>query len=511
MALAPYFSRVRDSVLGLTTVDSDELNGMLAGTVVAVEVSSNVLDDHCRREGALLLVNLLARLYPRLTINGPSEFTSDAGALASRINPEIDVEVSSSSQVATVRVGFAVSDADVVVDASGWTATVDREPTGAAASSFATQAAACLGAGELFRSVFAPYLGTRSRGGAQDGEFRLTTADVTPAILDGISIGQHHLAGAGAIGQSCVAALIASPVTGSITIVDPEHIELSNLQRYVLSDPSDVGTLKVDLAAARLAAAGWGVEPVPTVWGADVRSAPGQRSVLVALDSGRDRIAVAAGLHSALYNAFTQPADLGWSRHENYGVEPCLACLYLPDRLKPSDDELIAAAIGQHRLRILGYLTSRVPIGVPLPQLPDVADIPKPPAAEAWGLTSLLNDLILSGVIPTDQASNWAGKPLGALYSDGICGGALVSSSLARNDDVTVPVAHQSALAGIMLAFQAVAASVPELRECRPAAIEGRLDMFAGLPQIVERPRQRTPRCLCSDADFLSAARSFIA
>ena len=42
------------------------------------------------------------------------------------------------------------------------------------------------------------------------------------------------------------------------------------------------------------------------------------------------RIGIQAGLPLRIYNAFTGPLDLGWSRHERFGDEPCLACLYWP-------------------------------------------------------------------------------------------------------------------------------------------------------------------------------------
>jgi len=70
-------------------------------------------------------------------------------------------------------------------------------------------------------------------------------------------------------------------------------------------------------------------------------------TVLAALDTPEARIAVQAGLPEHVYNAWTQPADLGWSRHEAFGTQPCLVCLYWPDRRQPSQHELIADALGQ--------------------------------------------------------------------------------------------------------------------------------------------------------------------
>jgi hypothetical protein len=75
-----------------------------------------------------------------------------------------------------------------------------------------------------------------------------------------------------------------------------------------------------------------------------------------------------------------------------------------------------------------------------------------------------------------------------------------------RERDVLVPLAHQSAMAGVLLVLQLLTAVHPDLRAIRPAAIEGRFDVLAGLPQVLARPRQRAHRCLCDDVDFQAHA-----
>ena len=69
-----------------------------------------------------------------------------------------------------------------------------------------------------------------------------------------------------------------------------------------------------------------------------------------------------------------------------------------------------------------------------------------------------------------------------------------------------MPRAHQSALAGIMLATTYAAGSLRELQSHRPPQIEARLDLTRGFPQMLTRPRTRTAGCLCSDAFYRNAA-----
>ena len=103
----------------------------------------------------------------------------------------------------------------------------------------------------------------------------------------------------------------------------------------------------------------------------------------------------------------------------------------------------------------------------------------------------------------------WAACRLDELYRDGVCGGALLglaAGGVARQ--VLVPLAHQSALAGVLLAVQLIAAAHPKLRWLRPDAIEGRYDVLAGLHQVLAHPRRPARGCLCADLDFRAAYRT---
>jgi hypothetical protein len=98
----------------------------------------------------------------------------------------------------------------------------------------------------------------------------------------------------------------------------------------------------------------------------------------------------------------------------------------------------------------------------------------------------------------------WRNRPVADLYQEGICGGALLETKIGDvPHEALVPLAHQSALAGIMLAVQLLAANEPALREHRSVETEGRYDVLAGPPQILGRLRERTEGCVCSDAVFL--------
>ena len=564
MALPTFFDRVADSLRPVAEVDPDSLREKLEGVDIQLELAGH---DPAVRGAFMLAANLAARLYPQIElaadarVSDATELLEQAREVVLAINPVATVHIrparTTSRNAHTIRdekrerhvrlrlgtLDFGAKDLqtghvgdEVVVIARGWEVLVD--PIGPFDSdtpghSLAWLAAAAIGMAEVFRCVFADELGERGRRMPQPGGLNLLTSrqvDAADGLLDAesfsalptgsIDIGNVSLIGAGAIGQAAAFALAHLKVSGRLQVVDPEIVTLSNLQRYLLTDATSVGASKVDLvrdaltsgAAAnrkfdigRSSGSSLEVQPITGRWGDLVEHLEAD-TVLVALDTAKDRIAVAGTLPQRAYNAWTQVADLGWSRHEQFGDRPCLACLYYPDRVRPSEHELISQALDQPQLRILAYLTYNIAIGYPLPGVPTVADLSPPDGFERWTQVSLLEDLISAGVVGETERSQWGNSTIGNLYRDGICaGGLLPVGDLAG--EVIVPLAHQSAFAGIMLVAEVIWASTPHLAGQRDTSIEHRYDVLRGFPQISARPRQRTPNCFCSDPVYLAASK----
>jgi hypothetical protein len=503
--------RLLDRVLDATTplmagLDRDLVLAKLEGSSVALHASP-LAEREPDRAGFLLAANLAARLYPRILLSGPPELLDAAEREIVLINPRSEVLRETQSGIASL--GFQMEpneEVTVSVAASRWDVFIDHEvPRGIKAPAApAALFAAALGMSELFRAVFAEELSQRGRNDSQEGALNLITLGEPEPSLNiptAPDLGEFRLVGLGAIGQAAAHALACSGVKGTMLSIDPERVELSNLQRYVLSRESDIGRSKVDLLGERLRDSAIQVVPLATEWHAGLVEA--QLPTLTALDSAEVRIGVQASLPGPIYNAWTQPADIGFSRHENFGEDACLACLYWPEHELPGRHEQIAAAFGQHPLRILGYLIRQMPVGLPLPPggIPQIPGVELPPDADKWLTSPLIDDIAASA--GADQLAAWRDRPLGDLYQEGICGGALLSLGIGEAPrEVLVPLAHQSVLAGVMLAVQLIAAQVPELRAARSAEGEGRYDVLAGLPQRLARPRQPSPQCLCRDSVF---------
>jgi hypothetical protein len=506
---APRFlARVADAVGPLLGMRGQQLADRLDVTVGLRAVGRDV-----PAMGFAFTANLLARLYPRIALSAPVELADMARAKALAINPACELlETGSAADAWITWADEPVANA-VTVWASGCNVGLDTplEDFGPPEAAAALLAAA-LGVGELFRTIFAVELGPRGRRGATPFAFNLVTlGDPQPvsAQLEGIAIGRVALAGAGAVGQAAALTLVESGARGHVVVVDPEAVELSNLQRYVLTEDRHVGAQKTKLVAERLRAAGLVTNAVDRRWSAE--TAGGKLdAVLVALDTERDRIRVASSLPGPIYNAWTQEVDLGWSRHEAFGKDPCLACLHWPSGPRPHLHETIARELGQHPLRVLAYLVGRLPAGVPVPgeRIPVTPLIPTPPEATEWTVRSILDDVARTGGVDPAQLSAWRERPLPDFHREAVCAGALLELDLhADRHPTLVPLAHQSAIAGVMLAVQLLVARHPALRRLRVTAPEARLDVLADLPQILPRPRERTAGCICSDEDFLAVTR----
>lgn len=512
MTLPPFLTRIQNAAGPLVGgLGESELGDRLRDCSLLLEIDADAAADPGHRAAFLLAANLGARFYPHLSLDAPDDLTQAATDLARTINSGCEFDLPSGRTNTLSWRGGEPSAARVTVSAEGWNLSIDgTDPAPAGANPLAAMAAAALSIGELFRALFADLL---PHGRHEPSPFTvnvLTLADASPAppVPDSVELGTIHLAGCGAIGQAFVAALRELPVTGTLVAVDHDSLDEGNLQRYVLSASADVNTAKPALIARALADHRLAVETVEGRWGEDERTGPGQQTVVSALDSKQGRIELQAGLPKEIFNAWTQPEDIGVSRHQAFGSDPCLACLGWPKHARPSESQVIADALGEHELRVLLYLGHDTPVGQPLALelLQPTGRLALPEHAAAWSQRSLLVDLIERYQLPPEQSERLGVLPVRALYRDTVCAGMLIEHAGDRRvADVSVPLAHQSALAGILLATWLFVDRVPALRALRASATQARYDVLRGGEQEWPRNRNREERCLCSDPDFRDA------
>lgn len=493
MAIARFFDRVHAAAGRHLALDRDSLAAALGERVVAVHCGREVeADGESPRWLAELLVNLLARLYPRLALAAPDATRTRLESLARAINPAIEIvsgEVVATAVVVVGTVEGAPLDA-LHPRADGWVARLlratDPKPWGPA-NPYAAAAAASFAASEVFRTVFRDRLAAP----ALARDVHLSLLDFGEEVGADRPLAMAHLGEVAflGLGAVCNAALWTLARHPGLAMkgwgVDPEAVELSNLQRYVLAVDSDESLAKTELALRTLADTGIVLEPRREALEAFADSFPESftvPTVCVSVDNVEGRRAAQALLPRLLVNGWTSDGGLGASWHEFDREVACLACLYQPHGVGLSQTELVADALGLDRVRGAELWIRGEPPG-------------------AQDLQTIATHLGLGD----DVVAAWRGKPLTELYTGLICGAAGVDLQ-GRGHAEAVPLAHQSALAGVLLAAELVKRSDPALAVfAQSEPLVAWDNVLWPPPRQWRRPREREPRCFCSDRDYQSA------
>jgi hypothetical protein len=102
------------------------------------------------------------------------------------------------------------------------------------------------------------------------------------------------------------------------------------------------------------------------------------------------------------------------------------------------------------------------------------------------------------GVHVTDLEP-WRGKRLGDLYTDVVCGAVpLDVTGVGRIE--TVPLAHQSVLAGVLMAAELLKRTNAKLAAMsEPEPLVSWDDVLRPPPRIWRKPRAREKGCICGD------------
>lgn len=482
MALPDYFDRnaiaAAQAIAGL---DKDRLAHQLDRFNVGVTLGADA-DTNEGRALADLLIRLLCRLYPRVTIRGARQLVAPLEALAHAINPRIE---SGGEPTIDVIIGSPrlrrSSATRIFAGSTGWVGHLSTRPVtvGNSTNPFGAGVAACLAAANVFRHAF---LANPDADRSVSVSALAAGESADRMQLRGVA-GQLILVGAGAIGSAAAWSLARVPMRGELHIVDHERVDLGNLQRYVMTLRPDVEAPKSRLLADQFDGA-MTAKPFELDL-ASFLQANGyeHQRMLLALDSARDRRAAQASLPRWIANAWTQPGDLGVSAHD-FLTGACVSCLYLPDKPSSNEDQIVADALGvPDRIQEVRTLLFR---GDGTPR-------------------ALLEAIAAARTIELERLLPFEGRPVRSLYVEGFCGGAVIPLGEigSPRSDVHVPLAHQSALAGVLLAAAAVRNVLGGVGGSRIT----QLDVLKALPAQLTRPAAKSGsgRCICQDADYQGA------
>lgn len=265
---------------------------------VEIHVDPEFSEDVTIQRMVLLVANLTARwarkirvLTPEVKLAAPLRVHGDE-SLDCRIKREMseadpfgdfkvgDIGASDSNSL-RLYIGpcarCALTQADYVIDASGWTVLGRRgnsidEYLRDTATAPAAGLAAAIGSADLFKRAIghAPneWVGRVkwcTWNHLDDGGGSCAVAPGIPIALD---LGDLLIAGIGAIGSALLYILSWMPLEGHVTALDRDFVEASNLNRSPLFTAFDAATSmsKVDVARAALSSLGIEVEAVEGTW-----------------------------------------------------------------------------------------------------------------------------------------------------------------------------------------------------------------------------------------------------
>lgn len=508
MALARYFDK---SLLAGSAVlqgfDPAAFANVLEKHVVGLSWDRAVAASPAGRVALEMSVELLARLYPTLLLEARGEGADALRPVLAERAREINALVSFAEPgAATVRICLGQAEVSALSEArtfhigyDGWIARLSSTlpiASGQGSNPFGAAAGACLGVANVFRHVFQAQLPA----GEPDGEveFSVLTLDPledklsNPALTD-TDLREAFLVGAGAVGSAAVWTLARVPaLSGTLHLIDPEKLDLTNVQRYTGTAERDVDSVKVELAAAALAESALEVHAHPCDWGEFLHERDDWRldRIAVAVDSARDRVHVQGALPRWIANAWTQPDNVGISRHRFDGEEACLACLYIPESVQRSEDEIIASALGMSGRPALGRIRALLHRATPLDE-------------------AFVRDAATCMSVDPDLLLDFVGQTLRKFYSGAICSGMVMRlGGHAEAPRAEIPLAFQSAMAGVLLAAELVA-EAGALR-LAPLPTTTVLNLLRPLGTVLSAPRRKAGMgaCICEDPDYLRSYRA---
>ena len=405
-----------------------------------------------RSAGPLLgeaLGDLLGRFWHSIDVGGSSA-AADAAADAARVSADA---CGTAGRAAARRswdppYDFAIgigepvpagsAKASVTVGASGWRACAGPQAfLGADANPVGPLAAASIAAAEALKSVFAI--------GAERGASPLPEPyewdawfgahGAAPPGTAGLDLGEVHAFGIGAVSHALLWALERWPgtVTGTLRLVDPDAYDAGNPQRYMGTARGDIGRPKAVAAAARLVRAHPNLDAIP--YEADMNGYFAEhdpdcrvRTALCGLDSREGRRQLGLKLPLAVVNMWTSEFHAGASTFSLDGdAQPCILCAYpepaggggvVPDEASAIHSEL----------------------GLPPPRVRYLLDS---------GRSITESDARTISAATGVRAADIQLKPVRSVRTEMCATGTIAAPRGPSREDVHVPLAFASAMAGL--------------------------------------------------------------
>lgn len=457
-------------------------------------VVGDTAENQPAREAAILLVNLLCRMFPVIALAGDPAMLDELRALMRNIDPAVRVVEDATFTVCVNRAYDGAGEA-IHLGAQGWRASVSHQEIGVApgAAIFSALVAACLGAWEVVRRMLGEHLGGRKWEMPHFGlnllsyEAEDPLAPAEDAAVREVRLPKSYLIGAGALGHAIAYAVHRVPLLrAEIEIVDNREVKDDTAQRYIWQFHGDAGTRKAALLASRLQKDGLQVSARDMHYVeflAHCKTDLDLDVMLVAVDTPQVRALMQGALPRMIINGWTDNGEMGVTRHGFLGDYACLSCLYgKTEKEAVSEAQVIARAFRglDQRRNIAQMIIENQPL--------DAEDIA----------------VISQGTgIAIERLQVYVGKTAQSAYQGVYCSGMLAATPEGGVQDVPLP--FMSALVGTLQALELVKEGDPALSQ---HALQSRLHFaVASRPDLPLAPLKKRDGCICSDRDYLGAYR----
>lgn len=460
MGLAKYFSKDLLAINRLIKVDQDIVIQRLNETVVRICFDDDAVNS---KEGNCcidLLIRFLARFYPKIILQDcsgkNSGYIKELEMLAKKINGKIEFISDKKNSTYNIIVGNVRKKKlskvnSFYLGSDNWIFKYSRtkkQKFGNTDNPFGSGMAACLVAANLFRDIFKDFQGIDTL----DEDVTLSSYNLDFTKLENpkfkrIKFDDAVIAGLGAVGNGLLWSLSQiDDLEGSLHLVDHDRFSLSNLQRYVMAIEKDIGNLKVIKAKRLLERDKLKIKIFPVKW-SEYLTKRGNFNidcVAVSIDNAQDRIGIQSTLPKVILNAFTEDSVIGITRHRNFISEACLACSYIPEgQIKHRINEIADNCnIPQHFDLVKDYYNLDKSVDEIIPGKTE----------------SILSIIAKANSFDIAALEQFKGKKIDEFYSDAVCGGNIfaLSNKDGKQNNIDVPMAFQSVIAGLLLGIELV-------------------------------------------------------
>lgn len=271
---------------------------------------------------------------------------------------------------ADVELAFAKGAVGLPVTSAGWVSAIGEAGVGFSGNSVASAFSGVLAANEALKFLLVqagvPLLRPPKpwRGAASLWDYTVAPADIGPALPEAaLDLSKVGFIGCGGIAASTLWTLALLVLAGTPRLIDDDIVDITNLNRLLFANHSDIDKLKVVVAKDMLDAAGANAKAFDRRW--EQLTKGEQRPVdlaVVTVDTAPARRDIQASMPRLILNSGTgDNGEYRITRHD-FLNGPCLACISRGDERARSLEENLAQFLGLPVDELVPYLRSPDPL-----------------------------------------------------------------------------------------------------------------------------------------------------